>query len=204
MEGKKSFSGARLVEGKFVIPESRRKDGSVRQQIQVRPGYVAPEDIPRYRPGGGRISFLEKQMQKLKLENESKADKGNHQKKETKFSKSLDEKRDEKTNKSTEKLAEIERIAGKDDTNAPKEGIPPRESATTNKDENQSFVPKSSKKPGGNSTPEWRRSARPFNQKTSEQPPKSRVADIASRNTKGKWKQSKVIHKATTDGGKSK
>lgn len=37
------------ADGESIIPASVRADGSVRKQIRVRPGYVATEDVPRYR-----------------------------------------------------------------------------------------------------------------------------------------------------------
>ncbi|KAL2314857.1 Mago binding protein [Schizosaccharomyces pombe] len=75
METNGSFSGARLVDGKWIIPESRRKDGSVRRERAVKPGYTAPEDIKRYRPGRGNFASLEKQMKKLQLSNEASTSK---------------------------------------------------------------------------------------------------------------------------------
>ncbi|EPE07096.1 rna binding protein [Ophiostoma piceae UAMH 11346] len=36
------------ADGQRVIPESRRPDGSIRPAIKVRPGYMPPEDVPKY------------------------------------------------------------------------------------------------------------------------------------------------------------
>lgn len=37
------------ADGRRVIPESRRADGSIRPAIKVRPGYTPPEDVAKYR-----------------------------------------------------------------------------------------------------------------------------------------------------------
>jgi partner of Y14 and mago protein len=38
----------------FVVPESRRKDGTIRKERKVKPGYVPPEDIPRFQTRRGQ------------------------------------------------------------------------------------------------------------------------------------------------------
>ncbi len=37
-----------------VIPASTRADGSVREPIRIRAGYVSPDEVPKYRPGAFR------------------------------------------------------------------------------------------------------------------------------------------------------
>ncbi|WBW73158.1 mago binding protein [Schizosaccharomyces osmophilus] len=197
MEGENSFSGARLVEGKLVIPESKRKDGSVRQKIQVRPGYVAPEDTPRYRPGGGGLAFLEKQMRKLKLENESQADKRKQQENETKPTKSMDE----KEKKSTENVEGTMKTTGKEYMKATKERILPRATETTDKKEMRNLKQTPLKKSSRNATPEWRRSARPFHQENFEKPPKPKAAGNPPRTLKGKWKQRNEDYSSESESG---
>ncbi|EPX70461.1 mago binding protein [Schizosaccharomyces octosporus yFS286] len=186
MEGEKSFSGARLVEGKLVIPESRRKDGSVRQKLQVRPGYIAPEDTPRYRPGSGGLAFLENQMRKLKLENESKDDKRKQQENsEKKSTISVDE----KGRKSEEIVKGTMESTEKEDVRPIKDQALPRPTEAKKNKEMRNFEKNSLKTSSKSMTPEWRRSARPFHQEGSEKSSKPRAADDHPRTSKGKLKQ---------------
>jgi hypothetical protein len=41
-------------DGKVIIPESRRADGSVRKEIRIRKGFVPQDEQPVYRPPRGR------------------------------------------------------------------------------------------------------------------------------------------------------
>lgn len=39
-----------------IVPRSVRADGSVRKERRVREGFVPTEDVPKYRPGQGRVA----------------------------------------------------------------------------------------------------------------------------------------------------
>ncbi|KAG5355125.1 hypothetical protein CJU89_6951 [Yarrowia sp. B02] len=49
-----SLTGAYEKDGERVVGGSRRSDGSVRPIAKVRPGYIAKEDAPKYKPRAAR------------------------------------------------------------------------------------------------------------------------------------------------------